>query len=108
MYEPHPDGYHILKYQAGWHYSTRIDENGHEVPDRRLHLNDAAPDERDWFYEYAEDHHQSWLDKHGLGNRVSVQPLPYGAQHTPQAYDTHELHQEWHRAQGSKPGKAAV
>ena len=69
-YVPNEDGTYTKTLEAGWHYSTRVDENGNEVVDQKLHLNDSDPDEANWFYEFAEDGHQSWHEKHGLGNPV--------------------------------------
>ncbi len=55
--------------EAGWHYSTKLTKAG-EVPDRKLHLNDSDP--KDQFYEYAEKHHISWVQKHGVGRAVEL------------------------------------
>lgn len=73
-FSPHqqtgPDGKLLL---AGWHYSTRI-WRGAEIPDRRLHLNDDDPD--NVFYEYADDEHRSWTEKHGPGTVVQLGVFP--------------------------------
>lgn len=93
--------------EAGWHYSTRIvtekvrrtdpvthartvETISHEVPDRKLHLNDTDP--ADLFYELADESHLSWLEKHGLGTIVGLEGLPKGARHPVEAYDTHPDH----------------
>jgi hypothetical protein len=60
----------VQRLEAGWHYSTRFLKNGHEVPHQKLHLN--TEDESAPFYELAEKHHKSWLEKHGTGNVVSM------------------------------------
>lgn len=67
-----PDGSYRKTLEAGWHYSTRVDENGYEVPDQKLHLNDADPDEANWFYELAQPEHKSWVEKHGVGVPVTL------------------------------------
>lgn len=90
-----PDGSWEQAWEGGWHYSTRVDENGNEIPDRKLHLNDSAQFESDWYYELAEEHHQSWLSKHGVGNLVPIHPLPYGAEHPPIAHADHPEHARW-------------
>lgn len=83
---PTDDGHQLVtsELKRGWHYSTKIisvprlvqDDAGivtiemvdEEVPDQPLHLNDDAADEKDWFYELADDTHTSWVEKHGHGN----------------------------------------
>lgn len=68
--------------KKGWHYSLRESYKPvltevkpgiwktirvkDLVPDRPLHLNDSDP--QNLFYEYAENHHRSWVEKHGHGN----------------------------------------
>lgn len=78
LYVPRPrwrgGGLHQV-WVKGWHYSTRIDKAGNEVPDKRLHLNDSAPDEANWFYEFADNSHKSWHEKHGDGNAVHLEAL---------------------------------
>lgn len=59
---------------GGWHYGTTVTKRHGEMPDPRLrlHLNDTDPG--DPFYELARDGHQSWLEKHGPGNIVHLEP----------------------------------
>jgi hypothetical protein len=106
-YAEQPDGSYQKVLEGGWHYSTRIDDNGNEVPDRKLHLNDDQQREEDWFYEYAQPHHLSWVEKHGVGQPVILPPLPDDKTHPAQAYDSHPDHNEWHRGHGSFPGSTA-
>lgn len=61
-----PDGKDL---RGGWHYSTRVHSKLGEIPDAPLHLN---TDGGEPFYEHAEKHHQSWLEKHGPGNVVQI------------------------------------
>jgi len=65
-----PDGAQL---EAGWHYSTRMwtDERGreHEIPHRKLYLN-TEDDPASPFYEHAEPHHLSWVQRHGEGELV--------------------------------------
>lgn len=89
-------------WEGGWHYSTRVDERGFEVPDRRLHLNDADPS--DVFYEYAKPGDLSWVEKHGVGNLVVAGPLE--GDHPPEAYDDHPGHEQYHAERGSTPGRS--
>lgn len=76
----------IKPLKRGWHYSMResykpvLTETKpgvwatvrvkDMVPDKPLHLNDSDP--ADVFYEYAEPHHLSWVEKHGHGNIVEI------------------------------------
>lgn len=115
-YAQNPDGSYIKILEAGWHYSTRFVTVKHrievqavegeapevrewveqqEVPDRKLHLNDTERDEENWFYEFADDTHRSWLEKHGPGRAIPLQPLAYGTEHPPEAHDGHPRHEEW-------------
>lgn len=90
------DGTFTRILEGGWHYSTRINEHGHEVPHLKLHLCDVGL-EKDWFYEYAEDHHRSWVEKHGVGQPVALGPLPPGVEHPPEAHSDHPSHAQYRR-----------
>lgn len=65
---PAPGG-RVKHLDGGWHYSTHV-VHDHELPHRKLHLNDDDPG--DVFYEFARNGHKSWLDKHGPGNVKQV------------------------------------
>lgn len=75
-YAPRPKvlgGGHRLVWEKGWHYSTKINRQGFEVPDKKLHLNDSDPDEANWFYELADKTHKSWHEKRGDGNHTILE-----------------------------------
>lgn len=57
------------KLKGGWHYSTRINRQGHEVPHRRLYHNPEG------YYEYAKRGHLSYLERHGQGKIVHMENI---------------------------------
>ena len=91
--------------EGGWHYSVEtVDtrDGPRDLPGRRLHLNDTNPDEL--FYEYADDSHRSWHEKHP-GRIVQLQGLPEGEEHPPEAHSDHPGHALYHAERGSAPGR---
>lgn len=92
-----PDG-KLLK--GGWHYSVRQTRRWGEIPDQPLHLNDSATSEADWFYEYAQKGHESWVQKHGTGNIVVLQAL--NGDHPPEAQSDHPAHAEYKKSLGDE------
>jgi len=66
----------------------RVSRRFGQIPDRPLHLNDKDPN--NMFYEYAEKHHESWVTKHGPGNKVTLQAL--NGDHPPDAQSDHPGH----------------